>query len=525
MNDWTVSLGKPSDPAFVRDTLNLRQAMTDTPDLSSCDPIVLDGVSLTCAQLVEAAHQKSKVAITESGRNRVIQGRKVVQSVAASGEPGYGITTGVGSQKDFAIAADNVQDYNRRLARAHSTHVGGAVLPKSRVRAALIILVNEFSLGLSGVSEPLVQLITDQINGAAMPEVSSYGTVGAADLIPMSQIANWLQDMPKAQEFGIPGPKETLSLINTNAITLATGAEVLMEARSILELANLSLAFSLEAFRGNLNSISEKVNLAHQRSGQAQVSADVRHLLRNSKLWEDGQARRIQDPLSFRCASQIQGALLELLDRAVDVWDQELNSVTDNPIVDADSQCVRSHGNMDSTRMTLAIDGLRQAFAKTLDIAGERLHKQQWTEFSGLPTGFADANSPLGGVQFLNLGHLAASLITSAKIWAAPSLLLSVGQLADGVEDTAGHAFHSIADFERILEAARLVLSIEIIVSIWAINKRGLEASGLGEGLREHATRITPMLPIGKEGLEVFSIEPIVETLRALTKHQNSGSK
>jgi histidine ammonia-lyase len=231
-----------------------------------------------------------------------------------------------------------------------------------------------------------------------------------------------------------------------------------------------------------------------------------------------GAARRIQDPLSFRCATQIHGALQELLDRAIEVWDQELNSVTDNPIVDVEDQCVRSHGNMDSTRMTLAIDGVRQAFAKTIDIAGERLHKQQWTEFSGLPTGFSDKDSPFGGVQFLNLGHLASSFITSIKIWAAPSLLFSVGQLADGVEDTASHALHSVADFERILEAARLVLTIEIIISVWAIQKRGLPTSTLGEDLRPYVEKITPMLPIGKEGIDVFSIEPIVHVLLSAMK-------
>lgn len=485
---------------------------------SSKGTITLDGVTLTCAQLVSAATQKNKVALADGAIDRIVSGREVVQSIVSSGTPGYGITTGVGSQKDFKVTAEGAQNYNRRLARAHATHAGGAVLPKSRVRAALIILVNEFSLGLSGVSEPLVQLILNQINTASMPEVSSYGTVGAADLIPMSQIANWLQNKPEAQQHGIPGPKETLSLINTNAITLATGAEVLINAHSVMDLANLSLAFSLEAFRGNLNSISEKVNLAHQRDGQAQVSAEIRHHLKDSALWQDGAARRIQDPLSFRCATQIHGALQELLDRAITVWDQELNAVTDNPIVDVEDQCVRSHGNMDSTRMTLAIDGVRQAFAKTIDISGERLHKQQWTEFSGLPTGFADEDSPLGGVQFLNLGHLASSLITSIKIWAAPSLLLSVGQLADGVEDTASHALHSVADFERILEAARLVLTIEIIVSVWAIQKRGLATSTLGEGLRPYVEQVTPLLPIGKEGIDVFSIEPIVEVLLSVMK-------
>jgi len=481
--------------------------------------ISLDGVSLTCQELIHAANRKSQVSLAEGAEDRIAKGRAVVQSVVASGVAGYGITTGVGSQKDFRISPDGLQDYNRRLARAHATHAGGAVLPKSRIRAALIILANEFSLGLSGVSAPLVQLILKQINTAEMPEVSSYGTVGAADLIPMSQIANWLQNIPEARTLGIPGPKETLSLINTNAITLATGAEVLIEARSMLELANLSLALSLEAFRGNLNSICEKVNTAHRRGGQSQASSDIRDYLKDSKLWHEGAARRIQDPLSFRCASQIHGALLELLDRAFSIWDQELNSVTDNPIVDVDDHCVRSHGNMDTTRMTLAMDGLRQAFAKTIDIAGERLHKQQWTEFSGLPTGFSDENSPLGGVQFLNLGHLASSLITSIKIWAVPSLLLSVGQLADGVEDTASYAPHSVGDFERILEAARLVLTIEIIVSVWAIQKRGLLTTTLGEGLRPYVGQITPLLPIGKEGIDVFSIEPVVDVLRSAMNH------
>ena len=210
--------------------------MSALTQLRSRGVLILDGISLTCAELVRAATDKSQVALAEGASERVSDGRKVVQRVVADGIEGYGITTGVGSQKKFKVSQDNVTDYNRRLARAHATHAGGAILPKNRVRAALIILANEFSLGLSGVSVPLVNLIIKLINTAEMPEVSSYGTVGAADLIPMSQIANWLQGQPEAEALGIPGPKETLSLINTNAITLATGADVLIEAEELLRL-------------------------------------------------------------------------------------------------------------------------------------------------------------------------------------------------------------------------------------------------------------------------------------------------
>ncbi|WP_322864854.1 hypothetical protein U5922_000880 (plasmid) [Aquicoccus sp. G2-2] len=117
-------------------------------------------------------------------------------------------------------------------------------------------------------------------------------------------------------------------------------------------------------------------------------------------------------------------------------------------------------------------------------------------------------------MQFLNLGHLAASFITSVKIWAAPSLLLSVGQVADGVEDTASHAFHAVSDLEKMLGAARLALTIEIIISVWAIRKRGLPTYALGAGLREYADIVAPLLPIGREGYQVFSIEPVADALR-----------
>lgn len=476
--------------------------------------LVLDGASLNCETLLEAAAGRSKVRVAEVSSERIRAGRTLVERIAKSGVPAYGITTGVGSQKDYAIAPDEMRIYNRRLARAHSSHAGGEFLPKHRVRAALIILANQFSTGLPGVSKPLVDLIVDQINSADMPDIPAHGTLSASDLIPMAQIADWLQSQPDAETHCVPGSKETLSLINNNAITLASGADILMEARAVSDLANLSLALSLEASRANLNAISEQVNQAHRRGGQAIVSRSLRKLLDGSHLWAESAARRIQDPLSFRCGSQVHGALQEMLDRAVSVWDDELNTVTDNPIVDTENGCARSHGNMDTTRMTLAIDGVRQALAKATDIAGERIHKLQWTEFSDLPTGFSDHNSPVGGVQFLNLGHLAASLITSVKIWAAPSLLLSVGQVADGVEDTASHAFHAVADLERMLDATRLALTIEIIISVWAIQKRGLPTDALGAGLREYVDIVSPMLPIGREGCQVFLIEPVSDALR-----------
>ena len=126
----------------------------------------------------------------------------------------------------------------------------------------------------------------------------------------------------------------------------------------------------------------------------------------------------------------------------------------------------------------------------------------------------AEEGAATGGVQFLNLGHIAASLIASTKIWARPHLLISVGQVADGVEDTAGYALHSVHDMGRLIEAAWKVAAIEMIVGVWAVRRRRIPSADLGAGLRGVVDHVAPMLPIRNEGAEVFRIAPFVDLLR-----------
>ena len=495
--------------------------------LKSCDSLkslVLDGSTLTCEVLAEAAHGKLQVTIAEECWRKIRAARAVVKHVIASGVAGYGISTGVGSQKDHSVSAEEIAEYNARLVAAHATRVPGPLLAANRVRASLIVLANQFATGFSGVSEELLRLVVDRINSDVMPEIDATGSVGASDLVPLAQIAHWLLSSPEAKENGIPHAKETLSLINCNAVTLAIGADALAEAQRLLAAFDLAAATALEGFRGNLDAISEQVNTVHRRSGQQLAARRMRALLGDSRLWIKGEARLLQDPLSFRCVSQVHGAAHEVLDRALAIWNDELNSVNDNPVIDPVAQSVHSHGNMDTSRLTLAIDGLRQALAKIADLAGERLHKQQWPAFSGLPTGLAEEASAIGGVQFLNLGHIGSSLITSVKIWAQPHLLISVGQVADGVEDTAGHAFHAVHDLERIIDAGWKIVAIEIAVAVWAIRRRRLPPQGLGRGVRVVHDIISPLLPIGVEGREIFSLRPLIDAVK-LDKFVNMAFK
>ncbi|MEM9653952.1 MAG: aromatic amino acid lyase [Actinomycetota bacterium] len=466
---------------------------------------------MTVNRLVELARSGGPYRLADDAIDRIVAGRRVVDELLRSETPVYGLNTGVGSQKAYPVEAADVGQYNRRLVRAHATRLPGPELRPEVVRGVLLLLLQQFATGHAGVSPELAELVARHASSTELPRIDAAGSVGASDLVPLSQLATWLFDRPDAA--GVPQAKDALAFINSNAVSLASGAFRLADLALVMDLFDIAATTTFEGFRANLGAIGEPVNAVHHRGHQRSVAERLRAMLDGSLLWEAGQARLLQDPLSFRNVTQIHGALRESSDRVVTVWNEELNSVAVNPIVHDGEPTFSSHGNMDTTRITLAVDSCRQAVAKAADVSGERIHKLQWPNFSGLPVGLAGEESPAGGVQFLNLGHIAASLITSVKIWAQPHLLHSVGQVADGVEDTASHALHAVHDLERQLTACLTVVATEIAVAVWAIDRRGLTPSDLGAVPRRVFETVRPHLPIGTEGDAVFDVASVVSVL------------
>lgn len=482
------------------------------PSLSaqSIESVHVTGYDLTIDEVHAVARAAARVCVAAEARARVARGRAIVDGIVAGRTPTYGVNTGVGSQKDYGLDEREIGRFNRRLLNAHATSVPGPELRPEVVRAAMTVQANLFATGACGVRPDILDLIIERLHENRLPVVDAAGSVGASDLVPLAQMALGLMAPgPDAEAFE-PAAKEALSLMNSNAISLGRGALVLHDARRLLAAFDLCAAAALEGLRGNLESISDPVTRVHRRRGHGRSASRMRALLAGSRLWQPGEARFLQDPLSFRGASQVHGAADSAMEWVWQVWETELNTVSDNPLIDLESGRAVSHANMDSGSLTLAMDTLRQALAKVADLSGERLHKQHWPTFSGLPTGLAREAGAMGGVQFLNLGHIAASLIASMKLWANPVLPLSIGQLADGVEDTAGLAMHAVADADRIVEAGWKVATLEAIVACWAIDRRGLRLEDLGVGVRPLYETLRPMLPIGREGEEPFDLTPVV---------------
>ena len=485
-------------------------------------PVVIDGSQLTIFDIVHVARDGSPFEVAEGVWERVAQGRRRVEDVLAHGGRAYGVNTGVGSQKEATVQQEEVASFNRRLIVAHATTASRVLLDPRVVRATLLVQIKAFASGRSGVRPELSRVLVERLRSGDVPLANAGASVGASDLVPLAQMAlslvgakNPLGTSNDAAPAAIElRAKEALSLINANAVSLGHGALTLLQARKLLRGFDLSACLALEGFRGNLNILHPAVLAAHPQPGQVVATQHMRRLLRGSQLLDEGAARNLQDPLSFRCTPQVHGAVYSALEWVWTHWQIELNTVQDNPCVDVDSNELISHGNMDGTLLTLGFDNLRAALVAAIDISAQRLHKLHWPQFSGLPSGLTPHKSALGGVQFLNLSHIAEAYAAAARRRANPSILNYQGQLADGVEDYATLLPLAITDAEHLIDSAWVVQAMEIIVACWGIRRREIALEDLGEGLRSVYARVEPLLPIGREGAEVFDIRPIVDLVK-----------
>lgn len=476
--------------------------------------IVIDGDSLTIADVVAIARNEATVALSDDAKNRIAVAREVVERAVNERIPVYGLNTGVGSQKDYALGPEDIAAYNNKLIVAHATTIAGGTLNREEVRATLAVQVNMFARGASGVRLELVERIASRLNSDTIPEdIIRTGSVGASDLAPLARLALAIMGAVEGEPAMALQAKEALSLMNSNALSIGQGAIRLHEAQKLIETFDLSYATAMEGFRGNLIAVYDVVTKHHPLPGHIRAAERMRGYLEGSDLWNEGTARFLQDPLSFRCAPQIHGAAQATLDWARDCWRGEMNAVDDNPMVDVESGEFFTHGSMDSTLLTLCMDSLRLGLAKAADVSGERIHKLHWPSFSGLPVGLAEQPGAAAGVQFLNFSHIAESVLAKVNLRANPVLLNSPGALADGVEDTASFAGHAVAETSSLIWSCWKVAAIEMTTGVWAINRRGIPVDTLGKTVASAYEQVLPLLPIGREGEEIFDFAHVIDVI------------
>lgn len=448
---------------------------------------------LTVSDLVAIARQGARVTIGPDAMHRMRKSRAVVERLAAGDKPVYGLNTGLGAGVDTRLSAAEMSAFQARVLVARSVGIGPR-FSTVEVRALLAARLIGLAKGAAGISPALAERIAAMLNKGVHPVVPSIASVGQSDLAPCSHAMLPLIGAGEA-EFGgtvmkgaealrragiktVPlGPKDGIALVSANAASLGTGALVLHDSDTVLQAQRAAMALSLEGFRGNLDPFDPRVAQLRAAPGQANAAAAVMKLLKGSALLKPGAARRVQDPLSFRCFPSVHGAALAALASATEVLEQDLNSSGDNPAVLADHGDMIMTGNFDITALVLEFERLGQALAQTAILEAQRVAKMQSNSLSDLPRFLSPRGAMHAGLA--GLMKVSAALESDIRHLAQPCSLL-VMPTADGIEDYATMAPRAVAKTKSIVEKLAVLAGIELMVAAQAVDLRKVTKLGAG---------------------------------------------
>lgn len=422
------------------DQLDLFLAYVEDRRAAIRDGADVNGEHLNISRLVAVGKDYAKVNLPKNGN--VQEGVEAavahLRDLLDSGAHLYGISTGFGGSADTATRHfDAVQ---AELIR-HLNAGFEDPLREDAARGAMLIRANSTSKGASGLRWDIIERVVLLLNKGITPLMPKRGSVTASgDLMPLSFLAALLmgKDAAKAHYKGQVisakealeiaglepvsfGPKEALALVNGTSVANALAAIVLFDVNVLLVLSQAATALSVEAILGTNQSFDPFIQQMKPHRSQIEVAKNILGLLEGSSLARDeitaneeveiGKLK--QDRYHQRTAPQWIGPQIDVVMQANEAITTEMNSVTDNPLVDVTRGPVVHGGNYQGTSVAVPMDHVRlslQALGKIVFEQYQELVNKFYS--NGLPPNLAgseDMNLDMGlkGADTLMAGFMA----------------------------------------------------------------------------------------------------------------------
>ncbi len=448
--------------------------------------IQLDGSSLTLETFREVVLERRTVSLAGAARKAVDRARGVVERILESNQVAYAITTGVGKLSEVYIAPEQNRQLQLNLLRSHAVGVGEP-LSEEESRGMMLLRANSLAKGNSGVRAVVVETLCEMLNHGVHPVIPSQGSVGASgDLAPLAHLALVL--IGEGQAFcngfrmtgkeamgaaGVPTitveAKEAISLINGTQAMLSCGALALIRAHKLVDTADALGATSLEALKGTLVAMDARIHEARPHPGQMETAANIRRMLEGESTIREShrECGRVQDAYSLRCIPQVHGAVRDTLSFARQVFETEMNSAVDNPLVFENGDVI-SGGNFHGEPVAFALDYLAIGLSALAGISERRIERLVNPALSeGLPAFLASGAGLNSG--FMMPQVTAAALVSENKVYAHPASVDSI-TTSGNKEDFVSMGMTGAIKLKRIIENTTNVLMIEALCAAQALD-------------------------------------------------------
>jgi phenylalanine ammonia-lyase len=226
------------------------------------------------------------------------------------------------------------------------------------------------------------------LNEGVTPCVPELGSIGASgDLVPLSYIAGCIigheasysvyyegkiiSSLDALERLGLPRlyfePKEALAMLNGTSVMTGIAAICVEEAQNLMTLALHVHALMFQGLCATTLSFHPFIHRSKPHRGQIWVAETMTEILRGSTLLrssEGGKDRNassglVQDRYSLRCLPQYLAPIFEGLNRISLDMEVEMNSTSDNPLIDTETGSICYGGNFLGEYVGIGMDQLR----------------------------------------------------------------------------------------------------------------------------------------------------------------------
>jgi histidine ammonia-lyase len=366
----------------------------------------------------------------------------------------------------------------------------------------MLARLNTLVQAKSGIHPEVVELLKEMINRDINPYIPEHGGVGASgDLIQLAHLAvnligegevSYKGAFRKTSEVFLEEGltpiqmhiREGLGLINGTSAMTGIGMINAIHAHNLLDWSTLASSMITEIVESYDDHFSDGLNNAKSHHGQRQVARTMKFILRDSQLirrradhlYNNDKTvevevfkHKVQEYYSLRCVPQVLGPVLDTIMYTNHVLMNEVNSTSDNPIIDGEHHNVYHGGNFHGDYVALEMDKLKIAITKLSMLAERQLNylmnpklNEKLPPFVNL--GKLGLNLGMQGVQFT-----AVSTVAENQTLSFPMYIHSITNNNDN-QDIVSMGTNAALITKKIIDNSYQVLAIEMISILQAID-------------------------------------------------------
>ncbi len=353
--------------------------------------IIVDNLTLENCEAVLFGNEKIEIA--EAALKRVKDNYEFLDKFSKD-KLIYGISTGFGPMAQYRIDEGLRAQLQYNFVKSHATGTGN-VLSELYAKAVMLARLCTLLRGYSGIHPEVPQLIAEFINRGITPQIFEHGSVGASgDLVQLDHLTLNLigegevfyqgEKMPARLIFERTGLKpikmhirEALALANGTSCMTGIGIVNLIYAKRLLRHTVLASVLINEITSAFDDHFSEGLNAVKLHRGQREIAAMMREIATGSrrfhkreqffydkKITDKYLKIKVQEYYSLRCVPQVLGPVYDTIDYCEKILMEEINSVSDNPVIDSEHQNVYHGGNFHGDYVSIEMDKLKIAITK-----------------------------------------------------------------------------------------------------------------------------------------------------------------